>query len=1005
MHLRFFGGFAIEHEGEQIDVRGRGQEALLFRLALDTGTTVTYRALAEDVWPDEPPEDPRAALQSLVSRLRRALPAGALTAVSGGYRLSLDRADVDLTQFQDLVATARRTGDPQLARRALQLWRGDPWTPAGFDWVVRDLLEDRAHAERLVREAEPASPTDAAAHPAVRTPMPVDPAPVDPAPVDAPVDPAPSPPAVAEHAPIPAPLAALVGRTDELALIRAQLAENRLVTLLGAGGAGKTTLALETARATPGAVVIELAPASAGEVWDVIAAAFGRSIRLTETPAAALSPRDRVLQALPGRAVLLVVDNAEHVIAEAADAVHEILRAAPGVRVLATSREPLGVAGEAFVELGPLPEADAVDLLSRRIRAARGAAPDASELPAVARIARRLDGLPLALELAAAKSRTLTIAELEEGLSDRFALLGSGPRTSEARHQTLRALIDWSWELLGDAERRALLMLAVFPDGISAADVGAVAASFQTDASHLDALVDRSLVRRIDGRYRMLETVREYGLDTLRRTGADDEARGRQARVIARLAAAIEPLVRTAQVRRGISWFDANDENLSAAMRWCADRPELADTGVLLVRSQFWTWLMRERFDALTLGIERFGATATARFVPGAAGEGDPDPHADPDPETDPDTEAAAVLAAITTVFEVMNTDPHTVDAVALAARTDAITQAAASLGSELGALVPALLRATLRAVRAGAGGRPWPAGFELAVDDVPRDAPAWSHACAAVIRAAIAQNNGDVDLFGTESARALAAFEPLGDAWGIALSSQLRSEWLTLNGHLEEALRIADGAAADLRGLTSVSDQLQQRAQAVSLLTRLGRLDEARARIAEVDALAATERSDRVLQMAAWITATFEVAVGDPAAALAVLDGAAGAAQIGLPEQFLAWKDATRARALVLAGDLDAAREPLRRAMATALRTDDGPIIADVALAVACWFEGAGRMAEARAALAESDRLRGRRDDTEPTVARLVRALDAAAQAQTTEGTDAAASVPSDLAALVALI
>lgn len=157
MRLTYFGGPAWD--AGVLPVRGRGQEAVLFRLAMDAGSVVGYRALAEDVWPIDPPVDARAALQSLVSRLRRALPDGLLEAVSGGYRLALTRDEVDLTRFQDLVARARRDEDAVIAREALTLWTGDPWVPADVDWVLRDLLEDRAHAERLVRAAAPETQT------------------------------------------------------------------------------------------------------------------------------------------------------------------------------------------------------------------------------------------------------------------------------------------------------------------------------------------------------------------------------------------------------------------------------------------------------------------------------------------------------------------------------------------------------------------------------------------------------------------------------------------------------------------------------------------------------------------------------------------------------------------------------------------------------------------------------------------------------------------------------
>ena len=279
---------------------GRGQQALLFRLALDAGAGVSGRALVEDLWPTEAPDDPRAALQSLISRLRRALPDGSIQAVPGGYRLNVARADVDVVAFQDLVRDARRAADAAaavtLAEAALALWTGDPWTPDdGFDWVQRDLVSDHGEATRLARSNAPTAPSLGA--------------------------PAPQPA-------VPAPLTSLVGRVAELDLITAQLATERLVTVIGPGGAGKTTLALETARRRPGAIVVELAPASSGEVWSAVNGSIGRSIRPGD-PALSQDDRDRALAALAGRTVLIVLDNCEHVSMEAAAVAADLLRGGP----------------------------------------------------------------------------------------------------------------------------------------------------------------------------------------------------------------------------------------------------------------------------------------------------------------------------------------------------------------------------------------------------------------------------------------------------------------------------------------------------------------------------------------------------------------------------------------------------------------------------------------------------------------------------------------------------
>ncbi|GAA5036855.1 ATP-binding protein [Microbacterium fluvii] len=942
MRLTYFGGPAWD--GGALPARGRGQEALLFRLALDTATTVSYRALAEDVWPQDPPEDPRAALQSLASRLRRALPAGTLEAVSGGYRLTLSRDEIDLTRFQDLAASARHDADPSRADAALALWTGDPWAPDGFDWAVRDLLEDRAALEQLTR-ALPAVPSAPQAAPAV-----------------------------------PAALTPLVGRADELDLVAAQLAAARLVTLIGPGGAGKTTLALETARRHAGAIVVELAPAAAGEVWPALAGAIGRSMRLSEAPTA-LDPREHVHTALSGRTVLVVLDNCEHVSAEAAAVALDLLRAVPGLRLLATSREPLGIAGEAFVDLGPLPEADAVELFSRRVRAARGTAPLASDRLTVQRIARRLDGLPLALELAAAKTRTLTLAEIDEGLDDRFALLAAGPRAADPRHQTLRALIDWSWEMLTEAERTALLASAVFPDGIVAADAPAVAAQFATDAAAFDSLVDRSLLHRSDGRFRLLETVREYGLDRLRGRGDDASFRADAARVLAELALRRDPLLRGPGVRAALAWFDANDENISAAARATADDPALHETGVRLVRGCFWAWAMRERFGDLSGRLALFAsdddplesepavvvnglqmvvrmfATAARLSMAAEAGDGTDDRAAELQQELFGDPPA----------------EPE--DVAALVARAQQISQAARAHASEVSLVLPPFLAAAARGLQQAEHSPPQVWGFDLDID-LAADTPLWTRAFVALLRTAFSQNAGEIQTLGEQSERALTMFREVGDVWGTAFASQMRSEWLMLHGLLDEALEVADASTRDLAGLTSAWDLLQQRSIGVNLLVRMGRFDQARERLESIRADAEADGSVRSLLQYGFTLGDLELAAGDGAAALRAFDTMPHEDAVGPERQILAWSAARRAQALLLLGLGDQARDELLRAIPVAMRTGDQPILAEAALTLAAWFAFRGADDTARRAFSLSVRLRGLADETDPNYRRLIERL-----------------------------
>ncbi|MBF4562305.1 winged helix-turn-helix domain-containing protein [Microbacterium sp. VKM Ac-2870] len=935
MRLTYFGGPAWD--AGPLPARGRGQETLLFRLAIDAGTVVSARALTDDLWANDAPDDPRAALQSLISRLRRALGAELVEAVSGGYRLTLERDDVDLTRFQDLVAHARRDSDGRAAARAaLALWSGEPWVPEGFDWARRDLLEDRAHAERIAGAA-----TTAAGAPA-----------------------APTAPRTAS-ATVPAALAPLIGRTSELTSIAAQLEAERLVTVLGPGGAGKTTLALETARRTADALFVELAPAAPAEVWAAIAAAAGRGIRLTDSQRVEESDNDRVIEALRGREMLVVLDNCEHVSAEAASVARELLTTLPGVRILTTSREPLGVPGEAFVPLGPLAHDDAVELFARRVRAARGAAPEEAEAESVSRIVRRLDGMPLALELAAAKARTLTLDEIDAGLDDRFALLSSGPRAADPRHQTLRALIDWSWEPLPTDERTALTAASVFPDGIGIRDVTAVAGAFEIDPGAFDALVDRSLLTRANGRLRLLETVREYGLERLRDTAGEHDARLRAATVLARLGRDQDDRLRGPGVKDALAWFDANDESLSAAIRFARDAgatgddgpPELRTLGRELVRVTVWPYFMRERFAELRTEIELF-----------ARGDGVPE------------SEAAVVLDALLLMLPTFTAPPGAdaltaEEVVEIGRRAVDISAGAARHRSDLGLALAALVRAAARSL-VETGGRRIRSWNFSARDDEVREAPAWTDAFLTVLDAASAQNSGDAATLDTASADALQKFTALNDPWGLALASQMRSEWLVLQGRLDEALAISDAAAAGLAGLTSVWDTIQQSALTLGILVRLGRFEEAHRRLEEVRRLAEFDGSDRAMFQFRTAAASVALAEEDADEALRHLD-TIPPTDNGAPEiQLRAWTSARRAQALVMSGRHDDARAVLREALPLAFASDDQPIAADVVLATAGWLVAVGRMDAARRAVAASVRLRGGADQADPAFARLRAAL-----------------------------
>ena len=682
MQIGILGSFEVRaDDGTLADVPGARLRALLIALALEPGRVVSKAALIDWIWGEQPPADTANALQRLVSRLRKALPEGLIEGQPGGYRLTVEPDAVDAVRFERLVAQARDAEGPrrvQLLREALALWRGAAMADVGLedsealDAAVTRLerlrlaaLEDRFDAEVGLGQAGEliAELTDlVAAHPMrerlaaalmralaaagrdteallvyERTRETL----ADQLGAD------PSPELSALHVAllrgelgrreetrktnVRAELTSFVGREADVAAVRELIGEGRLTTLIGPGGSGKTRLATETARTLLGDLpdgvwLVELAAIGAdGDVAQAALAALGlRDALLGSAPSA--DPVDGLIAAIREREALLILDNCEHVIESAAAFADRVLGECRRLRILATSREPLGITGEALwpteplalpsagpgTSAGEIESSPAVRLLRDRAGAVRkDLGGDARTLSAMVRICRALDGMPLAIELAAARLRTMTIEQLANRLDDRFRLLTSGSRTALPRHRTLRAVVDWSWDLLTDAERMVLRRLSVFSGGASleAAERVCAAPAVEPPAVEQDevlelltSLAEKSLLvtegDRAPGdgalRYRMLGTIKEYAADRLAEAGESDLARQAHLGYFTELAESAEPHLRRAEQLVWLARLEADHDNISAAMRGAIAAGQ-AQAAMRLAAAAGWYWWLGGR--------------------------------------------------------------------------------------------------------------------------------------------------------------------------------------------------------------------------------------------------------------------------------------------------------------------------------------------------------------------------------------------------------------------------
>lgn len=647
-----------DDEGQEIVVTGAKLRALLAILALHVGRVVPTEQLVDALWGERPPQGVRNSLQGLASKLRRSLGSTELVAMrGGGYVLDLPPDAVDVPRFDQLASAARAArdgGDLDRAHRILveaeSLWRGDALADLTYEDVAAGaiarlteqrltVVEDRLELDLELGRHHPAIAELeelVAAHPlrerlrgllmvalyragrqadALRVfqdgrsrlaeELGLEPGPelrqLEAAILaqDRSLDAAPAARSASSEAAelrlaIPVPVDPLVGRADELAHLAELLPEHRLVTLVGPGGVGKTRLALEAARVAAegmpyGGCLVELAPVGdpAG-----VAPAVAAGLGLTDSAGLA--------DVIGDREVLILLDNCEHVIVAAAELAEDLLRRCPGLRIVATSREGLRVGGEVIWPVPPLATTDAVDLFVARSRAAGATtAPSAAERAVIEDICARLDGLPLAVELAAARTRAFPLEQIAARLGDRFRLLTGGSRTALPRQQTLRAVVDWSYELLFRDEQRAFERLAVFPGGCDLATAEAVCADDdlapEDMADLLQALVDKSLVTaRVVGdgvRFTQLQTLVQYGQEKLAERGEAEHLRTAMARHFAGLCAQSAAAFTGESQRAWLAAMERERDNVRAALEWAVDHDD-AETALTIAGGAAWPhWL------------------------------------------------------------------------------------------------------------------------------------------------------------------------------------------------------------------------------------------------------------------------------------------------------------------------------------------------------------------------------------------------------------------------------
>jgi predicted ATPase/DNA-binding SARP family transcriptional activator len=656
MRVGLLGGLEVrDTDNRDIAIPMGKQQALLALLAIHVGRVVPAEHVIDALWGEDPPPRVRNGLQALASKLRSALGAADLVVMrGGGYVLDLPGDAVDIHRYENLVAAGRAVDleDPERAialfAEADSLWRGDALADFAYEEFAQptitrltelrlEVIEERIDLEvavgrvddgiieleglvasyplrerlrgqlmvalyRAGRQAD-ALRTFQEGRQLLAEELGLDPGPQlrrleaailgqDPT-LDAPASNARA--ARATRRPmIPEALTPLVGRDEELRELTRVAADHRFISLIGPGGVGKTRLAVEIGRTesaalADGGYLVELAP-------------VGDPAALRAAIASAIDVPDANLLAetIGDRETLIVLDNCEHVIEAAAAVAEELLRRCPRIRLVVTSREALRVDGELVWPVPPLAPDEAAQLFIARAEATGAHLDVSDDLRAlIADICARLDGLPLAIELAAARSRALPLHQISSRLNDRFRLLTGGSRTALPRQQTLLAVVDWSYELLFDAEQRLFERLSVFPGGCDLATAEAICADDAVPALDIadlvQALVDKSLVvahrNGDDVRFTQLQTLSQYGQEKLTARGDAKRMRDAMAAKFAQLCADGKAAFTGPSQRTWLLRIGQEQDNLRAALEWAIANND-AETALLIAGGSSWVhWL------------------------------------------------------------------------------------------------------------------------------------------------------------------------------------------------------------------------------------------------------------------------------------------------------------------------------------------------------------------------------------------------------------------------------